>query len=157
MPFSQARSKYAVDFMEGLKLSTGKFAGQPLTLLPWQRDFISDVYGTLNDRSKRQYNYAYLEIPKKNGKSSLGAGIALYHTFADGEQNGEIYGCAGDRAQASLIYDIAVDMLEQDEILKTRSKITLSQKKIKDRLSGSVYKVLSSMNFTLKVIMGCGT
>lgn len=144
MRFDNERALYAINFIKSLKLSTGKFAGKPIELMPWQTEFLSNVYGTLNDNGYRQYNTAYLEIPKKNGKSSLGAGIALYHTFADGEPRGEIYGCAADRAQASLVYDIAVDMIEQEPILKKRSKITLSQKLVEDKITGSKYKVLSS-------------
>lgn len=58
----------------------------------------------------RQYNTAYVEIPKKNGKSELAAGVALYMTCGDGEWGAEVYGCASDRQQASIVFDVAVDM-----------------------------------------------
>lgn len=144
MKFNNDRAMYALDFIQSLKLSTGKFAGQPLSLMPWQVDYISKVYGTLDDNGKRQFNYAYLEIPKKNGKSTLGAGIALYHTFADGEQRGEVYSAAADRAQASLIFDIACDMIEQNSALKKRTRPTMSSKKLMDKITRTEYRVLSA-------------
>ena len=148
MKFSNERALYAINFIQSLRLGQGQFAGKQITLLPWQYDFLKDVYGTLDDDGRRQYTTAYLEIPKKTGKSTLGAGIALYHTFADGEQRGEIYSCAADRSQASLIYDIAVDMVNRSPVLKKRCKLTLSQKMMEDVVSGSRYKVLSSESKT---------
>ena len=148
MSFDNRRAMYAVEFIQALRLSQGAFAGKPLNLMPWQTNFLSDVYGTLNKNGKRQYSYAYLEIPKKNGKSTLGAGIALYHTFADGEQRGEVYSAAADRAQASLIFDIAVDMIDQSPALRKRTKLTLSQKMLEDKVTRTVYKVLSAEAYT---------
>lgn len=146
--FDNERALYAINFIQNLKLSTGKFAGKSLELMPWQHEFLSSVYGTLGSDGMRRYNTAYLEVPKKSGKSTLGAGIAIYHTFADGERRGEIYGCAADRAQASLVFDIAVDMVDQSPALKKRAKLTLSQKMLEDKETGSKYKVLSSEAYT---------
>jgi phage terminase large subunit-like protein len=115
---------------------------------PWQRQIIRDVYGTLKEDGTRQYKYVYLEIPKKNGKSELAAGAALYHLFADGERNGEIYGCAADKKQAKIVYKVAKDMIELVPALKKRARVTDSQKIITDRVTGSVYEVLSAEAFT---------
>ena len=68
----------------------------------------------------------------------------MFHTFADGERNGEVYGCAADREQASLVFDVAVDMIDQLPELKKRAKLTLSQKIITDKVTGTFYKVVSS-------------
>lgn len=144
MKFDNDRALYAINFIQSLRLGTGKYAGNNIELLPWQHNFLSDVYGTIDKRGRRQYTTAYLEIPKKNGKSTLGGGIGLYHTFADGERRGEVYSCAGDRSQASLVFDIAVDMVDQSPTLKKRCKLTLSQKMLEDKVTGTRYKVLSS-------------
>lgn len=146
--FSDARADRAVKFFEMLKHTKGKFHGQPFTLLPWQSQIIRDVYGTLKEDGTRQYKFAYLEIPKKNGKSEMAAGAALYHLFADGEKNGEVYGCAADRGQASIVFDVAVDMIDQLPALKKRAKIVASKKRIIDKVSGSFYQVLSAEAFT---------
>lgn len=146
--FSEARAQLAVDFFQMLKHTKGKFYGQLFTLLPWERTIVRDVYGTLNARGLRQYKYVYVEIPKKNGKSELAAGAGLLHLFADGEKNGEVYGCAADRAQASIVFDVAVDMIDQVPALAKRAKITASKKRITDKVTGTYYQVLSAEAFT---------
>lgn len=146
--FSEARANRAVKFFESLKHTKGQFFGQPFTLLPWERQIIRDVYGTLKADGTRQYKYAYVEIPKKNGKSELAAGAGLYQTFADRERNGEVYGCAADRAQASIVFDVAVDMIDQSPTLQKRTKLQISHKRLTDKVSGSYYQVLSAEAFT---------
>jgi len=146
--FSEARADRAVRFFESLKHTKGRFSGQPFILLPWEKQIIRDVYGTLKADGTRQYKYVYIEIPKKNGKSELAAGAALYQLFADGEANGEVYGCAADRDQASLVFNVAVDMIEQVPALAKRTRIIKSQKIITDRVSGSTYKAMSAESYT---------
>jgi len=142
--FDEARATRAVRFYESLKHTKGRFYGQPFILLPWQAQIVRDVYGTVNERGVRQYKYVYLEVPKKNGKSEMVAGAALFHTFADGERNGEVYGCAADKQQASIVFDVAVDMIDQVPALQKRARLNLSTKKITDRKTGTFYKVVSS-------------
>ena len=76
--FDQGKADAHIEFLELLKL-TGDFFGKPFKLLPWQRDVIGQVYGTVDERGRRQYQYAYLEIPKKNGKTELIASLAVDH------------------------------------------------------------------------------
>lgn len=143
--FDEARADYAVSFFEMLRLTDGHFHGKPFRLLPWQKKIVREVYGTIKEDGSRQYQYIWLEVPKKNGKSSgMGSGAALYHTFADGEQNGEVYSVAADRDQASIIFNSARDMRELSPALVKRSKITDSTKRIRDNVSKTVYRVLSS-------------
>jgi len=148
MSFDEAKANRAERFIENLKHTKGRFHGQPFALLPWERSIIRDVYGTVNESGNRQYKYIYVEVAKKNGKSELAAAAGLYHTFADKELNGEVYGCASDRSQASIVFDVAVDMIEQVPALKKRAKLTLSQKLITDKVTGSTYKVVSSEAYT---------
>lgn len=142
--FNDERALHAIHFIERLSHTKGKWRGKPFDLLPWQDEIIKDVYGTLNEEGNRQYQYCYLETPKKQGKSELGAAIGLYHAFADGEYCGEVYGCAADRANASQVFDVAVEMIGLCPSLKKRCKLTISQKTIVDKVSRSFYKVLSS-------------
>jgi phage terminase large subunit-like protein len=146
--FSEAKAVRAVKFFESLRHTKGRFYGQPFTLLAWEKQIIQDVYGTVNAQGFRQYKFAYIEIPKKNGKSELAAGAGLYQLFADGERNGEVYGCAADRSQASIVFDVAVDMIDQVPALAKRAKVTGSKKRITDRASGTFYQVLSAEAFT---------
>src|SRR5512139_4073268 len=146
--FDERRAQRAIKIFESLRHTKGKFYGQPFTLLPWESQIIRDVYGTVNGRGLRQYKFVYIEIPKKQGKTELAAGAGILHTFADGERNGEVYGCAADRSQASIVFDVAVDMIGQIPALKRRTKLTLSQHKLTDRVTGSTYKVVSAEAYT---------
>jgi len=146
--FDEARAERAVRFFEGLKHTKGQFFGKAFELLPWEREIVRDVFGTVREDGTRQYRYVYIEIPKKNGKSELAAGAALYHLFADGEVNGEVYGCAADRGQASIVYEVAKSMVEQVPALDKRAKVTDSRKRITDRKSGTFYQVLSAEAYT---------
>lgn len=103
-----------------------------------------EFYGTVKENGARQYQYLYWEIPKKNGKSETAAALGLYHTFADGEMHGEVYVVAADKDNASIIFNAALGMLEQCKSLQKRAKITESQRIIKDSVTGTVMKVLSS-------------
>ncbi len=142
--FSDARAERAVKFFNMLRHTKGQFFGRPFSLLPWQEQIVRDVYGTVNDAGARQYKYVYVEIPKKNGKSELCAVAALFHLFADGEMNGEVYSCASDQEQASLVFDVAVDMIDQSPVLKKRTKAQISLKQLTDTKTGTVYKAISA-------------
>ena len=105
------KANHAIDFIEKLKHTKGKWAGENFTLLDWQRGLITDLFGTVDEFGKRIYRKCYVEIPKKNGKSELGAAIALYLLFADEEKGAEIYSAAADREQASLVFNVAAQMI----------------------------------------------
>lgn len=113
-------------------------------MLSWQQEAIKEFYGTVKENEARQYQYLYLEIPKKNGKSELAAALGLYHTFADGEMHGEVYVVAADKDNASIIFNAAMGMLEQCKPLLKRAKIVSSQKIIRDTVSGTFMRVMSS-------------
>ena len=144
--YSEERGNEPIKFLEMLKL-TDDFYGKPFKTMEWQREVITNVYGTLNDKGYRQYNYAYLEIAKKNSKTTTIAGLSIYHLACDAEE-GQIYCCAADRAQASLIYKAAVSMIEQNPTLIKILKITESRKEIKNINSGTILKVLSAEAYT---------
>lgn len=93
---------------------------------------------------QRQYNTAYIEIPKKNGKSELGAALALNMLVNDDEWKAEVYSCAADRQQASIVFDVAVDMVQQQPYLSKVIKIIKSTKRMVYMPTGSIYQVLSS-------------
>ncbi len=139
----------AVLFVEHLKHGTGKWRGQPFELLDWQERIIRDLFGVVRrDTQCRQFRRAYIEVPKKNGKSELGAAIALLLTCTDNEYGGEIYGCATDRAQASRIFDVAIDMVDQFPFLKQFIKLSLAQKRMTFTPLNSFYQVCSAEAYT---------
>lgn len=146
--FDREKADHAVDFINCLKHTKGRWRGVPFELLPWQDRIIRDVFGTLKENGYRQYNTAYVEIPKKNGKSELAAGVALYMTCGDGEWGAEVYGCASDRQQASIVFDVAVDMVDQCPALKKRIKPVMSVKRLVYKPTNSFYQVLSAEAYT---------
>ena len=146
--FDEAKAQRAVEFIRCLKHTKGRWRGQAFDLLPWQETVIRDVFGTVKEDGFRQYNTAYVEIPKKNGKSELAAGVALYMTCGDNEWGAEVYGCASDRQQASIVFDVAVDMVEQCPALKRRIKPVMSVKRLVYKPTNSFYQVLSAEAYT---------
>lgn len=146
--FDEAKAHRAKNFINCLKHTKGKWRGVPFDLLPWQDKIISDIFGTVKENGFRQYNTAYVEIPKKNGKSELAAAVALLMTCGDNEWGAEVYGCASDRQQASIVFDVAVDMIDQCPALKKRIKPIMSVKRIVYKPTNSFYQVLSAEAYT---------
>ena len=146
MAFDERKAQRVVRFIEALRHTKGEFHGQPFHLLPWQERIIRDVFGTVrdDDPTMRQYTTAYIEIPKKNGKSELGAAIALNMLINDDEWKAEVYSCASDRQQAAIVFDVAVDMVRQSPALMKRVKIIPSTRRMIYQPTGSIYQVLSS-------------
>ena len=144
--FDERKARRVTGFIECLKHTKGEFHGKPFKLLPWQEKIIQDVFGTVrdDDPTMRQYTTAYIEIPKKQGKSELGAAIALNMLANDDEWKAEVYSCASDRQQAAIVFDVAVDMVKQSPALSKRIKIIPSMKRMVYQPTGSIYQVLSS-------------
>ena len=146
--FDKDKAAYATAFINQLKHTKGEWYGQSFELIDWQEQIISDIFGWIKPNGFRQYNTAYIEIPKKQGKSELAAAVALLLTCGDFEFGGEIYGCASDRQQASIVFDVAVQMVEQCPALKARIKPILSQKRLVYKPLNSFYQVLSAEAYT---------
>ena len=142
--YDKELADYAVSFIECLCHTKGTWAGKPFKLLDWQEQIIRDLFGTVKPNGYRQFNTAYIEIPKKNGKSELAAAVALLLCCGDGEQRAEIYGCAADRGQATIVFDVAADMVRMCPALNKRCKILTSQKRILFAPTNSFYQVLSA-------------
>ena len=148
--FDAEAASFVCDFLECLTCSNGA----PFRLMDWQRDAVTEFYGQMIEAEGdeadpagnfiRRYQYLYLEIAKKNGKSELAAGLGVYHLYADGEVNGEVYVVAADRDNAGIVFGAAKWMVEHSPALKKRSRIVDSTKTIYDTVSGSKLKVLSS-------------
>ena len=142
--YDKQKADRAVRFIENLCHTKGKWAGKPFLLLPWQEQIVRDIFGIVRADGKRQFLTAYVEIPKKQGKSELAAAIALYLLYADGEASAEVYGAACDRAQASIVFDVAKQMVLMSPALNRRSKIAAATKRIVNYSNAGFYQVLSA-------------
>lgn len=147
--YNQVTADRAVQFIKLLKHTKGRWAGVPFNLQPWQENrIIRPLFGTLNPDGGRQYRTAYISFARKNGKSEVGAAIALYLLFADGEFGGEIYSAAADRDQAAIVFNVAASMVRMSPALEKRCKIIDSRKTITVLKTDSIYRVLSSDAYT---------
>lgn len=142
--YNKDAADFAVSFIECLCHTKGTWAGKQFELIDWQEKIIRDIFGTLKPNGYRQFNTAYIEIPKKQGKSELAAAVSLLLCCADGEERAEVYGCAADRQQAAIVFDVAADMVRMNPALKKRVKILASQKRIIYQPTNSFYQVLSA-------------
>lgn len=146
--YDKEKADKAVRFIENLSHTKGKWAGEKFILLPWQEQIVRDIFGIVNEQGFRQFREAFVLISKKNGKSELAAAIALYLLFADGEASPEVFGAANDRAQASLVYDVAKQMVLQHPSLNSRAKVLAANKRIACYKNNGYYQVLSAESST---------
>lgn len=119
---AEAQKKY--DFFGYLHHYKGKgFAGQAFELEPWQKFIIGCVFGWKREADNlRRFRIAFVMIPRKNGKSTLGAGVALLLLLADREPGAEVYSAATKRDQAKIVFDAAKKMVERSPALRQRVK-----------------------------------
>ena len=142
--YDKAKADRAVKFIENLCHTKGKWAGKRFWLLPWQEQLIRDIFGIVKPDGYRQLRTAFVEICKKVGKSELAAAVALYLLYADNEPSAEVYGAAADRQQASIVFDVARQMVEMSPALLKRSKLMTATKRIVNYGNSGYYQVLSA-------------
>ena len=146
MPVNQQYADRALNFFEGaLRHTKGSFADKPFKLLNWQNEIVTDLFGTVDEDGNRQYQTAYIEVGKKNGKSELAAGIALFMLLADNEPGSEVYSAATSRDQASLVYKVAASMVENSRVLSRKLDVIRSTRTIcKKGDPDSFYRAISA-------------
>lgn len=132
-------------FTKHLRHTQGELGGKPFVLEPWQASYIGRLFGTLRPGGMRQYRTSLLAIPRKNGKSTLCAGIAIKLLF-DGEPGAQIFSCGADREQARLVFEMAKACVEMSPSLRSRLKVYRNSIVRED--THSFYKALSAEAFT---------
>jgi phage terminase large subunit-like protein len=121
-----------------------EFAGAPFNLLDYQGELIlRPLFGWVRADGTRRFRKAYIEIPKKNGKTQLVAGLGLYMLLADNEPGAEVYVAAADREQARILFKAAVAMVEANPALSKRLVIYKNSIVRKDDPT-AFFQVLSS-------------
>ena len=147
-PVNPKAAQKIYDFFEDvLRHSKGQHAGKPFKLLPWQRYVLGELFGRITPEGIRQHRVGYIELPKKMGKSTTLAGVALYMLLADGEPGAEVYGAACDREQAGIIYREAASMVRASPALSKHLEVIDSRKTIVHKRTNSFYRVLSADAF----------
>lgn len=110
--FDRQDAQHATDFFGFLKHSKGEWAGQEFILEPWQQFLLWNIFGWKRADGMRRFRTAYIEVPRKNGKTTLAAGVGLYLLVADGEPGAEIFSAATKRDQARITHGEAVRMVK---------------------------------------------
>lgn len=145
--FDRAAANRVVVFFEVFLCHVkGKWARKPFILMPWQRKLLRTLFGWKQPDGLRTFRTLFLEVPRKNGKSELCAGIALYLLFGDDEEAAEIYSGAADEAQANIVFGMAKRMRALSPEIERRTGA--SKKAVFHAKSASTYQVISSIGET---------
>lgn len=146
--WNEKEAQRAVDLFSALKHWKGEWHGQPLSLMPWQEELIvAPLFGWYRDDGRRRFTTGYVEVPRKNGKTTLIAGMAIQGLIADQEPGAEVYAAATKRDQAALMFTDAQNMIKQSPELLKYCKI-YKHSIVCERLN-SVFKPVSSEAHTL--------
>jgi phage terminase large subunit-like protein len=144
--FDERAADHVVEFFRRyLRHSKAPFRGQPFELLDWQRDnLVMPMFGWKRPNHLRRIERVYCEIPKKNGKSTLAAGIGCYCLVGDGEGGAEVYSAATAQEQASIVHGEAINMVDASPELSALLRINRTSKTIFFPATQSYYKALSA-------------
>lgn len=145
--FDRQAATRAINFVEKLKHVKGRWAGQYLKIEPWECFCLWNLFGwMMADTNTRRFTEAYVEVARKNGKTTLASAVALYMEFADKELGAEVYSVATTRDQARICFDYAQQMVRHSDL---RHYATLTRDAIVYERLGATYKPLSSEGKTL--------
>ena len=139
--FDRKAAIRAIGFIEKLKHTKGKWAGQRFKLESWQQFILWNIFGWMKADGTRRFRYVYVEIARKNGKTALSAGIGLYMLFADGEARPEVYSAATVKDQARICFSDAVEIVKKTDL---KNYLSPYRNSIVYELKGGTMKPLSS-------------
>lgn len=140
--YDQAKADHVVGFIETLPHTKGRWASKKelLILEPWQKFIVCNIFGWIDKKGFRRFREVYAEIPRKNGKSMLAAGIGLYMFVVDGEYGSEIYSGATTEKQAWEVFRPARDMVRKKIALKNKFDIEVNAKTLSVLSTGSRFE-----------------
>lgn len=121
--FDARAAQVVIAFFSLLKHSKGEWAGRPVVLEPWEQFVLWNVFGWRREDGTRRFRTAILEVARKNGKTTLAAGVGLYLLVADGEPGAEVYSAATKRDQARLSHAEATRMAKASPQLRREVRI----------------------------------
>jgi len=140
---ASAAADRAIHAINQLTHTKGPFAGEPFRLRSWQERILRKIFRTGRD-GRRRYRQVLLMLPRKNGKTELCAALAIYFLLCDGEIGAEVYSAAADKEQASLVFNVAAQMIRNDPELEAMVNLVDSQKRIVHQATGSFYRAISA-------------
>lgn len=150
--FDPVRAVRPCEFIELLPHIKGKWARDRrlIELGAWQSFILTTIFGWVHrETGLRRFRDVYLEIPRKNAKSTLSSGVALYMVSADGEQGAEVYSAATTKDQARIVFDDAKAMAERSPDMRTYLGLAIMQHSITVAQTASSFKPLAAEGSTL--------
>ena len=124
VPFSQPQAEAVCNFFEHvLKHTADEWYGKPFLLVPWQEEALSAIFGQIDAAGDRIIEMAYLEVPKKAGRSEMAAGLALFVLLTTNTPGCQVYGAAAATRQALNVFRAACKMVDQSPILTKRLRV----------------------------------
>lgn len=116
--FSEELANHALEFIQNLTHTTGEAAGRKFILEPWQVFIIANLFGFVGADGARRFSRAYVEVPRKNGKSTFASAVMLYGLLADGEEGAQVYSAATKLDQAMMVFGESVRACQAQDWLK---------------------------------------
>lgn len=128
--FDHKAARVAISFFYALQQFKGEWAGEPLALQAWQQFIVGSLFGWKRvDTGLRRFKTAYVSVARKNGKTTLAAGIGLYLMLLDGEPGAEVFTAATKKDQARIAHSTATEIARRSAAIRDKVKI------VRDNLS----------------------
>lgn len=146
--FDEAAADKVVLFAEQFKHVQGRWDNPYLTLEPWQKFVLGNIFGWKNKQTGyRRFRTAYIQIPRKNGKSTIASIVGLYMLVIDKEPGAQVYSAATTRDQARIVFEVSKAMVRNEPDL--RKRLGINKNNIDDLESQSYYRPLSRDSSTM--------
>lgn len=149
--YCEPRADRVVQFFAELLVHTkGRWARTAFVLEDWQEhEIIRPIFGEVVWSTEvgayvRRYRVAGIVLGRKNGKSEIVAGIALYLLVGDDEESAEVYGAAADTKQARKVWEPADRMRQLSPVLSKRLGVNKNERRIFDERTGSYYEIITA-------------
>ncbi len=148
--FDCERAHHVCEFIESLRHIKGEWAKQRRTidLEPWQCFLLTTAFGWMRDDGTRRFRTVYIEVPRKNAKSTLSAGVGLYLVAHDGEEGAEVYSAATTREQAKIVFETARQQALRSSELAAAG-VDVKTHNIADLNSASFFRALHAEGSTM--------
>jgi len=141
--FDEEKALQAIEFFERyLRHTTGAYAGRPFRLERWQKAIVANLFGWLRPDGTRRYRECFIYVGRKNGKTTLTAGMLLYVLYCDGEPGAELYSAAADRDQALIVFRTVAGMIEASPEMRRHAKLYRASKTI--LVGSAMYRAISA-------------
>lgn len=148
--FDIDEAEYICKFIELLPHVKGKWVGEKIHLEPWQIFILTTVFGWYSKEDNyRRFRIAYIEVPRKNAKSTLTSGVSLYMLTGDNEPGAEVYSAATTRDQARIVFDTARMMAKAEPGFRRRFGVVVLEHSMYETIHGGKYIPLSAEGSTL--------